>query len=89
MACCVLSLEELGQLKYYGITPNHSQHPHITNQQMLERLAYGILEIYTTKDGVNYLYPAFQYYLSKRHSNKVDTIQRVIMAQPIKITIPI
>jgi len=87
MDCCILSAEEVGQLKHYNIQPNHFYHHHLKSKEALEKVRSGELELVESKDGRFFVTVPRQYYLEARTSAGVmKTIQRVLAAQPTHIT---
>lgn len=77
MDCCILSTEEVGRLVHYGLTPSHDEHSHIDPQSAILGLADETFEMV----GERYITRTKMYYLVRRKSLGVDTIQRVLSNQ--------
>lgn len=90
MDACVLSVEEVGRLLNYGLTPCHDEHYHIQPQEAIEGLHKEEYELVTTPEGRNYLTRPKQYMLAARPSGpqRIRTIQRVRMAQLKALRLP-
>lgn len=80
MDCCLLSAEEVGQLRHYGILPNHENHRHVDHQVAIDGLKDESMELVEGKHGRNYLTMSRLYYLKPVESGPsgIPVIQRVI-----------
>ena len=79
---CVLTAEEVGQLKHYKILPNHSNHVHISHDEAVEGMR---LENYEFVEGLNggrnYLTTVKLYFLKRLPSGgrgAIPIVQRVV-----------
>jgi hypothetical protein len=87
MDCCLLSAEEVGQLKHYNIQPNHDNHTHITTKKAIEHVKSGELDIIDHKDGRFYVTTPRMYYLAPvKSAGVIEVIQRVLGPQPLHIS---
>lgn len=85
MDCCVLTAEEVGQLRNYGILPNHENHIHIDTKVAIKGVQDEEYELVQGKGGRQYVTKTKMYYLRSIRSggrSGIPIIQRVIGNQP-------
>lgn len=78
MDCCVLSQEEVGRLRNYGIQPSHKDHRHIDSKVAVRGIQDDSYEIVDLGDGRYAVTETKIYFLQRRKSGHLDTIQRVV-----------
>jgi hypothetical protein len=78
MDCCVLHTSEVGRLHNYNIPPNHADHTHINTKVAIQGLVDGVYELIEDRNGRTYVTPAKTYFLQRKRSGYIDTIQRVL-----------
>jgi hypothetical protein len=81
MDCCVLSSEEVGQLKHYKILPNHENHHHIPCDQAILGIKDEDYELVDGFNGRQYLTKTKLFFLRKVPSGgkgAIPIVQRVV-----------
>jgi hypothetical protein len=89
MDCCLLSAEEVGQLRNYGILPNHDNHIHIDFKTAFDRVLDETYELVRGLNGRDYVTLSRLYYLRALPSGgrgAIPIIQRVVSNQPKHLT---
>lgn len=76
--CCVLSAEEVGQLKHYKIQPSHENHRHIPAEEAIKGVQDDELELIVGTYGRHYVTPTKMHCLKAVKSGGMRVIQRVI-----------
>lgn len=89
---CLLSSEEVGQLRHYKILPNHDNHVHVPHQTAVDGLKDEKYEfVQGLNGGRNYLTTTKLYFLRKLPSGgrgSIPIVQRVV-SNSLKHLIPI
>ena len=84
MDCCLLSPEEVGQLKHYGISPSHFNH--LKPKDALEKVKLGELDLVEHKGRTFVTMPRMYYLKPVKSDGVIATIQRVLSNQPSHIS---
>ncbi len=89
MDCCLLSAEEIGQLKHYNIQPNHFNHTHMSSKEALEKVKTGELDLFEDDKSHRFFVTIPRCYYMKpvrSEGRYIETIQRVLSNQPLHIS---
>jgi hypothetical protein len=78
MEICVLSHEEVGRVKHYGLLPNHDEHYHIPYEDALRGLENEVYELVHVAGDAHAVTRSRTYFIERRPSGPLDTIQRVV-----------
>jgi hypothetical protein len=78
MDCCILSAEEVGQLRSYNIQPSHKNHPHLSSKEIIEMVKREELEFIEMPDGRYCTTPVKTYFLVVKKSGGIPVVQRIV-----------
>lgn len=78
MDVCCLQDFEIGRMYHYGISPDHEDHCHINIKVALEGIENGSFDLIQGTEGRDYVTPAKTFFLVRKHSGPIKTVQRVL-----------
>jgi hypothetical protein len=80
MDACVLSAEEIGRLRHYGISPNHDEHHHISASEAIAGILDDTYEL-IEHEGRVFVTRARLYFIRPVKSAGIPVIQRIVSNQ--------